>query len=355
MTRIVPRRLSAGLAAGLLAATLITPGVATAAPKPSSVPACLMQPLPLPAGVSLTGSPLYVDPTGRFIVNHAVRTTDQGRESLLLRWEGPRVTVLLTNPPGALVAVNRQGVLIGDNYNSTGNRPWRYRDGRLDSLPVAPNGISAYVTGINSRGDIVGFGGYLEEPVPLLWPVDRPGTVEVIEPGGIPVAILDDGTVVGAAPAGEDRSSHVAGVRRAGGREDVPPPVAWVRRPDGRIDRLTAPGAVKSSVWAARGNWAVGEVADTANGQYDRMVRWDLRTGVATPVKPGLLGVAGVNSGGSLIAGSVVDHLDHRVPLRSVASDPVTGTVADAIADNGTVVGRATGLQLSLPMRWSGC
>ncbi|WP_194821372.1 hypothetical protein [Micromonospora sp. S-DT3-3-22] len=195
--------------------------------------------------------------------------------------------------------------------------------------------------------DIVGYGGYLEEPVTLRWPVDRPDTVEVLEPGGIPVAVLDDGTIVGEVPAEEDRSSHGAGARGAAGRGVTPPPVAWVRRPDGRIDRLTAPGAVKSTVRAARGNWAIGQVADTADGEYRQMVRWDLRTGVATPVRPGLTAMTGVKAAGGLLSDSVVDHLDRRVPLRSAVSGPVTRVVPEAIADNGLVVGRAAGPQVS--------
>lgn len=350
MIRTAPRRLGAGLTAGLLAATLIAPGVATAAPRTDSVPACLLHPLPLPAGVRLARERMFTDPTGRLIVGTGVRTTDQGRESLLLRWDGPRVTVL-TRAPGSLLAVNRQGVLIGEGPSEAGYPPWRFRDGRLEWLPRAPNGLGGYVGAINGRGDIVGFGGYLEYPEPLLWPADRPGTVERLEPTGYPVAILDDGTIVGVAPAEEDRSPGVAGVRRPARREGVPPPVAWVRRPDGRIDRLTAAGADMSTVVAARGNWAVGYVGTTANGQFDRMMRWDLRTGVATPVKPGLVQLAGVDSGGSLLADATVDHFGRRVPLRGVAWDASTGLSADAIADNGTVVGSTPGR----PMRWSGC
>ncbi|MEU1889144.1 hypothetical protein [Micromonospora sp. WMMD987] len=354
MIPVAPRRVRVGLTAGLLAATLIAPGVAMAAPRTDSVPACLMRPLPLPAGGPLAWDAMFVDPAGRFTVGTGRRATDQGQESLLLRWDGPRVTVL-TRSPGLLVAVNRHGVLIGDNSTASGNRPWRYRDGVVEWLPLPPDGIGGYVTAINSRGDIVGAGGLLEEPVTLLWPVDRPGTVEVIEPAGIPVAILDDGTIVGEVPAEEDRSSHDAGVRGAGGRQVAPPPVAWVRRPDGRVDRLTAPGAVKSTVRGARGNWAVGQVAGTADGEYRQMVRWDLRTGVATPVRPGLEYMTDVNAAGSLLAGPVVDHLDHRVPLRGATADPVTRVASGAIADNGLVVGIAAGPEVSFPVRWSGC
>ncbi|MEU7956414.1 hypothetical protein [Micromonospora humida] len=354
MILIAPRRLCTILTAGLLAATLAAPGAAMAAPRTGSAPACMMHPLPLPPGASLAWDAMLVDPAGRFIVGTGRRATDQGQESLLLRWDGPRVTVL-TGSPGLLVAVNRHGVLVGDSSTSAGNRPWRYRDGRVEWLPLPPNGIGGYVTAVNSRGDIVGYGGYLEEPVTLRWPVDRPDTVEVLEPGGIPVAILDDGTIVGEVPGEEDRSSHGPGARGAGGRGVAPPPVAWVRRPDGRVDRLTAPGAVKSTVRAARGNWAVGQVADTADGQYEQMVRWDLRTGVATPVRPGLIAMTGVNATGSLLSYSEVDHLDRRVPLRSVVSDPVTRVVAEAIADNGLVVGRTAGPQVTFPVRWSGC
>ncbi|MEU7981014.1 hypothetical protein AB0B63_21080 [Micromonospora sp. NPDC049081] len=365
MILIAPRRLCTILTAGLLAATLLAPGVAMAAPRTGSVPACLMHPLPLPAGGGLAWDAMFVDPAGRFIVGTGRRATDQGQEPVLVRWDGPRVTVL-TRSPGLLVAVNRHGVLVGDSSTGAGNRPWRFRDGRVEWLPLPPNGIGGYVTAVNSRGDIVGFGGYLEYPVTLRWPVDRPDTVEVLEPGGLPVAILDDGTIVGEVPGEEDRSSHGpgargpgargAGARGAGGERGVaPPPIAWVRRPDGRVDRLTAPGAVKSTVRVARGNWAVGQVADTADGQYGQMVRWDLRTGVATPVRPGLIAMTGVNASGGLLSDSVVDHLDRRVPLRSVVSGPVNRVVAEAIADNGLVVGRAVGRQVSLPVRWSGC
>ena len=48
------------------------------------------------------------------------------------------------------------------------------------------------------------------------------------------------------------------------------------------------------------------------------MMRWDLRTGVATPVKPGLVQLAGVDSGGSLLADATVDHFGRG--CRSAAS-----------------------------------
>ncbi|TDB80160.1 hypothetical protein [Micromonospora sp. KC721] len=340
MPRIASNRALTGLAIGLLTATLGAPGVATAASRPVGARLCALKPLPLPTDVT-HGEAEVIDPTGRFIAGRGVRITGDVWESLLLLWDGPRVSVVPTDAGEQVSGVNRNGVVIGSIFVGGSYRPWRYRDGRLEELLVPASVSGAWAEGINARGDIVGRGAVeaTETMLPLLWPADRPGTVEVIDAprDAIPMEILDDGTVVG----------------NAGGSGGSPPALAWVRRTDGRIDRLTRPTGEYSWVTAAAGDWAVGGVGPGPDGEGYTPTRWDLRSGIDVPTNPGLSTVRDINARGIVLGVKAVDHGDRLVPLPGA----VPGTVSVwgmEIADNGTVVGYLSTDRLR-PVRWIGC
>ncbi|WP_446214056.1 hypothetical protein [Micromonospora sp. IBSANI012] len=337
MTRTIPNSLLAGLTVGVLTATLGAPGIATAATRPRSATLCTIRPLPMPADVT-HGEARAIDPTGRFVAGRGLRIAGDVREELLLLWDGPRVTVAPSDPHRYLAAVNRYGVMVGSAFVDGTYRPWRYRDGRLEWLPAPATVSQSWPLGINARGDIVGHGSVeeTETALPLLWPADRPGTVEVVDAPANSAAqeILDDGTIVGTAgPSGGATG-----------------PTAWVRRPDGRIGRLTAPGTTGTWIRAAQGDWAVGG-AGPEGAQV--LMRWNLRSGATVPVHPGLPSVQDVNARGAVLGDRAVDRGDRLVPLPGAVPGAVI-IMAWAIADNGTIVGSTNGTGLR-PVRWSGC
>ncbi|MEU1589548.1 hypothetical protein [Micromonospora sp. NPDC005710] len=251
-------------------------------------------------------------------------------------WDEPRLTVVAMGALRQVENINRYGVVIGSANVDNVYRPWRYRDGRLEWLPVLPTVSNTLALGINSRGDIVGLGAVeeTESTLPLLWPVDRPGTVEVIDAPFYASAreILDDGTIIGTAGN-----------------------FGWVRHPDSRTDRLTAPGARWSGISAARGTWAVGSTGTGTNSEDgdSALVRWDLRTGVASAVNPALVSAQDVNSRGTVLGDRAVDHGDRLVALGGAIPN-VQDPFAWGIADNGLVVGSINGSR-PRPARWINC
>lgn len=339
MSRVAGKGLLAGLTAGVLVATLGLPGVATAGPQAPTVSACTLRPLPLPA--DLNGQARAVDPTGRFIAGPGYRIDGDDRQPLLLLWSTrpgvwnqPRLTVLEVQAEPQVESINRYGVAIGTAYVGDVHRPWRYVQGRLEWLPVPPVVANVSVHSINARGDIVGTGAVeeTETALPLLWPADRPGTVEVIDApsNSGAVEIFDDGTIVG--------GTAVFG---------------WVRHPDGRTDRLAVSGARWAWVHAARGNWAVGRFGAGSEDEDSTGVRWDLRTGVATALHPSLVSPQDVNSQGTVLGDRIVDHGGRLVTLPG-AVPGVKIIIGWQIADDGLVVGYVNGSRL-LPARWTDC
>ncbi|MEV4212482.1 hypothetical protein [Micromonospora sp. NPDC049662] len=340
MTRVVGKGFLAGLTAGVLIATLGLPGVATAGPRARTVSACTLRPLPLPA--DLNGDARVVDPTGRFIAGTGYRIDGEDRQPLLLLWatrpgvwNQPRLTVVDVPATPQVESINRYGVAVGSAYVGDVYRPWRYVQGRLEWLPVPPVVANVSAQSINSRGDIVGSGAVeeTETALPLLWPADRPGTVEVIDApsNSGTTEIFDDGTIVGGTPV-----------------------FGWVRHPDGTTDRLTVPGARWAWVYAARGNWAVGRFGTGSEDEESTLVRWDLRTGVAAAVHPALVSPQGVNSQGTVLGDPAVDH-DGRLVTLPGAIPGVQIIIGWGIADDGLVVGSVNGGTRLLPARWTDC
>ncbi|MGC5380374.1 hypothetical protein ACPXB1_18060 [Micromonospora sp. DT68] len=344
MTRTVRSRVLAGMAVGALTATLGLPGVAAAATTPRTASVCALHPLPLPA--DMVGRAVEVDPTGRFVAGLGYRITDDGWQPLLLLWtvpplhprpgvwNEPRLTVVPMAAELSLGGINRYGVVVGTAYVDNVHRPWRYSNGHLEWLPAPTTVSGTWPRGINSRGDIIGQGAVeeTETTLPLLWPVDRPGTVEVIDSPPVTAAqeIFDDGTIVGT--AGD---------------------FGWVRHPDGTTDRLTAPGARWSGVWAAQGTWAVGRIGSSDDREDGTWVRWDLRTGVANAVNLERGTTEDVNARGAVLTGYTVIHGDRLVTLDGAVPD-VRLIFGWAIADNGLVVGSTNDSRLR-PASWTDC
>ncbi|MEH1168517.1 hypothetical protein V6V47_24335 [Micromonospora sp. CPCC 205539] len=342
--------LVAGLTTGVLAVALGPPVATAAAPPPRKpIRVCALLPLPLPA--DMNGRALAVDPTGRYIAGLGYRVTDDDQHPLLLLWDAaplhhgpgawnqPHLTIVATDAAQVLHDINRHGVVIGGGLVDNVHKPWRYRDGQLEWLPTLTDTTTSAV-GINSRGDIVGSVAVeeTETTLPLLWPADRPGTVDVIgaPPNSGAGEILDDGTIVGG--SGGSSNSTAFG---------------WVRRPDGRIDRLTAPGTRWTAATAAAGTWAAGPVGTGPAEEDVAVMRWNLRTGVPIPANPTLRYVQDVNARGTILGDRAVDHDGRLVALAGALPNPLN-SIAWAIADDGLVVG-STNDSRWRPARWINC
>ncbi|WFE50395.1 hypothetical protein [Micromonospora sp. WMMD1155] len=340
MIRRTRRRMLAGTAATALLATSLGVAVsatASAAPGGVAVRTCTISTLPYPAD-TYRADAYVIDPTGRYVAGTALRVGETDNQYLLLFWDGQQVTEVEVPGMAEPVDVNADGVVIGNGSGlGTGSgQPWIYRDGKLEQLPVPPS-TGTYVTAINDAGDIVGYGLDIVpgEFVALRWPAARPGTVEVLKaPANAQASgITDNGTIVGSAGPFGDWNS-------------------WVRRPNGRIDALTAPGADWSMASAAAGRWAIGAV--WLGGTSSTKVRWDLRNGSYTKLDPEMPALTDVNVKGVVVGG---DRVGRGATSRVLpGGGEGVGVGARSISDTGTIVGfRNVHADRVTPVRWTGC
>ncbi|MEU8181737.1 hypothetical protein AB0B86_13325 [Micromonospora sp. NPDC049047] len=337
MTHTTRRTLAGISAAGLLATVLgvAASSPATAAPRAAALGTCKISTLPYPTDTYRAGASV-IDPSGRFIAGDGLRETEDGNQYLLLFWDGDRLTEVEAPSMATPADVNADGVVIGNGWGEGVNgQPWRYRNGKVEQLPVVPSTTGISVTAINKAGDIVGFGTDVvtDEYFVLRWPAARPGTVEVLDApaNARPEGITANGTIVGSAG-------------------DFGYWTSWVRRPNGRYDALTVPGAQMSYVSAAAGHWAIGHV-DLPDSIWVP-VRWNLRDGSYTTLDPQSPLLEDVNAKGVVVgADRVVRGATSRV--LPGGSDEV-GIGARSISDTGTIVGFRNGERLT-PVRWTGC
>ncbi|MGW3892583.1 hypothetical protein ACWD69_28225 [Micromonospora chokoriensis] len=341
MNRSTRRRMVAGAAATALLATSLgvaVSGPVSAAPGGAAVRTCTISTLPYPTDTYRADANV-IDPTGRYVAGTALRVGEVDNQYLLLFWDGQQVTEVEVPGMADPVDVNADGVVIGNgSAPGTGiGQPWIYRDGKLEQLPVLPS-TGIFVSAINDAGDIVGYGSDIVpgEYVALRWPAARPGSVEVLkapvdaQAGGI----TDNGTIVGSAGPFGDWNS-------------------WVRRPNGRIEALTAPGVDWSTAGAAAGRWAIGQVW-LDGGTSSTRVRWDLRTGSYTKLDPEMPSLTDVNVKGVVVGGDRVGRGSTSRVLPGGGEG--VGVGAQSISDTGTIVGfRNVRADRVTPVRWTGC
>ncbi|MEU8217437.1 hypothetical protein AB0C47_16895 [Micromonospora taraxaci] len=340
MNRSTRRRMVAAAAAAVLLATSLgvaVSGPASAAPGGAALRTCKISTLPYPTDTYRADANV-IDPTGRYVAGTALRVGEVDNQYLLLFWDGQQVTEVEVPGMADPVDVNADGVVIGNgSAPGTGiGQPWIYRDGKLEQLPVLPS-TGIFVSAINDSGDIVGYGSDIVpgEFVALRWPAARPGTVEVLKAPANALAngITDNGTIVGSAGPFGDWNS-------------------WVRRPNGRIDALTFPGADWGTASAAAGRWAIGLV--WLGGNSASKVRWDLRNGSHTLLDQEIPALTDVNAKGVVVGGDRVGRGSTSRVLPGGGEG--VGVGARSISDTGTIVGFRNVLADRLtPVRWTGC
>jgi hypothetical protein len=312
-----------------------THGGGPAGPGSGTTGPCRVSPLEPPEGVVPTGL-TGMDPDGRYLTGDGVR----GDTQVSIRWDRGVPAIL---PVGAARStssgVNADGVVVGSAERADRTRfAWVYRDGSVDTLP-SPAGYPNFVqpSGINAAGDIAGTA---EDPtfhdvVALRWPVDRPGTVEVL-----PTTTLF-GTALRVQVAGVADDGSVVGTV---GDLDHAVPYRWDPAGLGSVLALPA-GAASGWVAGVRGSSAYGGVTLTGQDRTrdgvgaQHPVRWNLRTGQVEFVADLQGGALIGNTGGDVVIDgqSVLVRARRGIPLagltegsvpRPFSVDEAGGTVA---------------------------
>lgn len=306
---------------------------------------CPVRVLPLPPGADSVSADA-VDPSGRYIVgNEDAGSAGPGNGFEKMRpvlWTDghPRVLPLITKTARA-TAVNAKGVVVALAAVG-GTQDWdailRYTDTRPTRLTPPPG--EWVFTGnvkINTAGDIlVSAASRTDQRVPgrgavFLWTAGSTTGITVPLPvGAAGFDLTDDGTIVG-----DILSDHGRKVSA----------YAWDRKGNGR--KLAVPAGQNSEAFAARGQWATGNLRPSGVA-----ARWNLRTGGLTVLDDVHEMANAINVDGWIVAGAGVYRDDAPVHLAPVGKD--TGYPI-AIADNGTVVGslqQAPG-RTQTPLVWS--
>ncbi|MFC0109887.1 hypothetical protein [Kibdelosporangium aridum] len=309
-----------------------------------------------------------------------------------------RIVGLLVPLPGDPIAevedINASGVAVGASYKSghTDRRPVRWApNGDVTELGLPPGQTTGFATGITTSGTVVGGSG----DRPVRWAPD--GTITELplpadevtcwaraahDTGGVVGTCswtentylwAPDGQVIRLAPLPGDVRARVTDVNANGtavGWSEVDNflryPVKWDRY--GTVSRL---GGLPGQAFGINDK---GEVAGQVNisdglpphGNKQYAVRWTeygtmtnlgAAPGSTTPLASG----AGINEDGTVVGNVVTDdrrQLGARWSVNGTFSelhpinppDPDESTMAEAISDNGVVVGRSAGKAV----RWTG-
>lgn len=153
------------------------------------------------------------------VVGMYYRKSDTLRAGVIWHDGAPSVVGLAFGQNTDLLGINRAGVAVGDYADPhvfgtpDTHHPIEYVHGFFRRLPMPSGYTSGSAARINNRGDILG--GVSETPsggdsATVVWPADKPGTVEVLPAPDIGYAFIDgiddQGDVIGTFPADDDAS-----------------------------------------------------------------------------------------------------------------------------------------------------
>ncbi|WP_133884132.1 hypothetical protein [Glycomyces sp. NRRL B-16210] len=273
--RTARKLLAAGIAAAAAAGTTVVASqFASAEEDPATAQTCSREALPIPEGlVSTSVSGMSDD--GSVIAYYALPLDQSWPDGLgafpRLYADGEVTDVPMPGDHPRIHDVNSSGTGTGYSTNTLGRDvPYIWSDGTLAELPVAEDGGRAL--GINEGGDVVGSGASFDGGIPLLWPADGSGYVELTLPDGAISGsaqdIGDDGTIVGAVYDENGTTS------------------AYTWHPDGTHAALPVPeGADPAESFSLatdlNGDWASGQYFVPGAGTQPLGVRWNLAEGTA--------------------------------------------------------------------------
>ncbi|GAA5191178.1 hypothetical protein GCM10023322_47960 [Rugosimonospora acidiphila] len=323
---------------------------------PGRLASCPARKLPLPTGVRsvLVNA---ADPTGRYVVGDTTEPDASGGRlpAHPILWDRG-VPRLIAGASGSAVAVNSHGVVVGENTGTNTSLPiplsgsaWIFQNGKVSALAPPAGYTSAFVSGLNDGGDVVGYVSGKNSPltVPVVWKAGGPARVLAV-PGSLDSVLLrgiaDDGTIVG-------------DVSRVGGNVVY----TWDERGNARMLPAPAgyPGGDAST--AINGSWVAGYARKEPAGDQTA-VRWNLLTGAVTAY-PGMAVFAQINAKGVAVAQVVgPDGKGHEADLadggRVISLPAATKGTAVAMSvndDNSAVAGYfyVHGTEVGTPVVWS--
>ncbi|GLY94478.1 hypothetical protein [Actinoplanes sp. NBRC 103695] len=285
---------------------------------------CAVTPLAGPPGMTNVRADA-VDPTGRFIVGQNIsepeptnKTTgkiDGVPAAQPVMWTDGRVQVLpASNRAVRPSAVNADGTMVavaGDG------KEWdtmlRYEGGVPQKLSPPPGTTSfGLVPEINAAGDIVAS----SNVGVVLWKAGSTTGVKLPLPKNAEVRHLtDDGRIIGEVVS-----------------KDVQTLTTYIWTEAGAGTKLTGPKGQSLALYAARGDWATGNLWPSGT-----VARWNLRTGEITDLKLHTPANA-INAKGWILADDTVRRADATVKLKQIAGSKEPAFAAD-VSDTGLVVG----------------
>ncbi|MFK4087486.1 hypothetical protein ACI2LF_25480 [Kribbella sp. NPDC020789] len=311
-------------ATALLLTSLTVP--ANAAPA-----GCTLTVLPPAPGTSEAVSKVDSgDSTGRFLLGQSELPDGSAMRPVLWDNGSPR---FLDKEPGIwseAYGVNSAGTVVGQTGDPTGgSHPWTWSNGTYTELEPPAGVGQPQLSGINNRGDVVGWGYSFAQgrSVTVVWPAGGEPVVLAAPYEAIAVGISDQGVVV-------------ANVNGVGG-------YVW---PDLQSAGRELPGLQKgyTRVQEVRGGW-IGGTEELADGTKAGLLWNSAGTAVASRVRP----VTSVNANGDVslapgLDGSVIvgrDGTQYTLPQP---------TVIDHLTDRGRTVS-AGGNDGFHAIAWSGC
>mgnify|MGYP004486105681 CR=1 FL=1 len=298
----------------------LTPGpVHTLGPALTRITRCVSERLPGPDDAFVSAG----DPTGTFLAGRA-----GGRVAL---WQDGKYTAV--DAPGAdpqVTGVNSRGVVIG-NGQQEGGQPWAAAAGTVVPLPGPAGAVAA---GIDEAGVVAGHRPQGAVEMPVIWDSVTAQPRDLPLPGGFvggrALVVLPDGRIVGTAG-----TENVYRMQKA---------VVWTAD-HSRAEVLAGPGGRTAGVLAAADGWLLGN----ANGP----ARYEMATGEWTALTGDIgLQPLAINALG-WVAG--MDERDGRLFVHdgTRTRTPVRGAEALVVAtfsDDGRVLG---GSQAGKATRWT--
>jgi uncharacterized membrane protein len=333
-TRVARKLLATGIVGAAAAgAGVFTVQSASAEEAPQADRSCVRTALPIPEGLVSTGVSGMSD-DGSVIAYYALPLDQSWPDGLgafpRLYNDGEATDVPMPGDHPRLHDANSAAEAAGYATGSDGRDvPYLWSGGELEALPIGEDGGRAL--GINEAGDVVGLSQTFDGGVPVLWPADGSGPIELP---------LPEGAVSGSAHDIDDEGRVVGSVRV---EEDT---TAYTWAPDGTGAALPAPEGAESVFSIAtdlNGDWASGQLFVPGAGAQPMGVRWNLaegtveRTAVDYEVSVSADGTVAGYVPGTVTKAAYQDG-DAVVELPGVAVPEFGGDTAEEISADGTLI-----------------